>query len=98
MTLIPDLIHPTIHLNGSNVIDLEQSLEKAYTSLGHAMGAMRAAAPNARDYYPQGDGAYRRAMAQHEDRLARTAEVLNELQAMAEHLAEQRCERENQKR
>jgi len=79
---------PFVHINGtgrSRLVDL-------YCNAGGAvMDALRKlgeAAPNQRDYYPLGDDAWRAARAEHEARVARLRTVLDELQELAEHCAD----------
>lgn len=57
---------PTVHLNGSSPEYLVDTLRDAGDALGAALRALNDAAPNARDYYPQGDGAWKLALAEHE--------------------------------
>jgi hypothetical protein len=74
-----DLKIPSVHLNGtSKDVLLEQTLNAA-ESLRSAINALCAASPNARDYYVQGDGVFKIAQAQHEDRVRRLQTVFKEL-------------------
>lgn len=79
---------PTIHLNGTSA----QSLLDQQTDAGHAvykaMEALGNAAPNARDYYVQGDGAFQRAAAEHTARMEKLRSVYDDLQKLAEHIAD----------
>lgn len=62
---------PTIHRNGTDAM----ALREACAEVGHAIldlaRKMEAAEPNARDYYPQGEGAYEHARNEHAAQLAR---------------------------
>lgn len=87
------MILPTIHLNGTDAESLfEQTCEVA-GKLRAALVALDEAAPNARDYYPQGDRAFAQARTEHQARAAKLREVLQELEAIAEHVAEERDRR-----
>lgn len=70
---------PTIHLNGTSRKEIEQQLEVATGAIGDAITALQRAAPNARDYYPQGDGAFTVAQDQHTARLRALQAVSDEL-------------------
>ena len=56
--VFPMATFPTLHLNGTSKTDLEQEYTAAYHAIGKAIDALAAATLNARDYYPQPDGAY----------------------------------------
>lgn len=73
---------PTVHLNGTSGPELERGYFKAYDALGDAVRAVQEAAPNARDYYPQGPGAIERAMAEHRARLRSLEAVRAEIEAI----------------
>ncbi len=79
---------PTIHLNGTSGTELiDQNLE-AYEAIRSAVSSVERAAPNARDFYVQGENAYREAVAEHAARVKallavaeayeRIVEVLND--------------------
>lgn len=72
----PPKTAPTIHHNGTCRRDLVQNLDSAWNAADNARDAVRLAAPNGRDYYPQGDGAYKAATEQHRWRLT----LLDQLQ------------------
>jgi hypothetical protein len=76
------LTAPTLHLNGSGFAHLDEGYLAAVEALRAALEAVQATGPNARDYYPAGDGAYRAALAEHKNRLAKVREVLDELCAV----------------
>ena len=77
MTLIP-----TIHSNGTSQDDLQQLVDNASASVAVAISELAKAAPNARDYYPQGPHAFTAAVAQHQARLAKLEAVNDELFAL----------------
>ena len=73
------MITPTIHLNGTSADALIDALVTASNRITDAIHALADAAPNARDYYPQGPDAYGRARAEHVSRLDRLQSVHAEL-------------------
>lgn len=78
------MMFPTIHLNGtSKEVLLDQNL-KAAEAIRDAMLALQQAAPNARDYYPQGDQAYFKARREYEARLDLLNQVLADQMAIVE--------------
>lgn len=79
---------PTIHLNGSGPARLLAELIDASAALSGALAALKRGAPNARDYYPQGPGAYQAAADEHMDRMRRVAAVQDEIDALAQHVAQ----------
>lgn len=74
---------PTIHLNGTSAEALTTSLRNAITALDSALNALAQTAPHGRDYYPQGDGAYPKALREHLDRAHRVHDVRAELTHIA---------------
>jgi hypothetical protein len=74
---------PTIHLNGTSKAELIEQLCEASQAIDLAYSALKQAAPNGRDYYPQGPEAYTAARAQHEDRLRRLDAVKAEIDELA---------------
>ena len=77
---------PTVHLNGTGAETLMRQFEKAGQALRAALQALRDAAPNGRDYYPQGPNALRKAQEDHEARLQRLDAVLREIKELYEHV------------
>lgn len=73
---------PTIHLNGTGKKALLEELEAAYRLLDAAIDAVARITVHGRDYYPQGDGAYQQARAEHDARKAVLTGVLDELMAI----------------
>lgn len=89
---------PLIHLNGSAGDRLYDEYSQAANAVHAAITAVEKAAPNARDYYPQGDSAYAAARAEHELRIRRLGEIHDELSAIYEHISNQLDARERQRR
>lgn len=77
---------PTIHLNGTSREALLEGYVTAISAVNDAMAKLAAAAPNGRDYYPQGTGALTEAQQEHEARAAKLRSVAAELQEIAEAL------------
>jgi hypothetical protein len=79
------MIKPTIHLNGSSKDDLFDKYMTALAAVEAAIDALAQAGPHGRDYYPQGDDAFREARAEHEARLRQLNNVSRELMILADH-------------
>lgn len=77
---------PTVHLNGTSKKELVEQLMTAHTALGEAYSALQAAAPNGRDYYPQGPGAIQLALREHGERLQALQKIRDELVVIFEHV------------
>lgn len=73
---------PTIHNNGTSKRALIEANCEASSALRLALEALAAACPNARDYYPQGPGAFNLAMREHEARIGKLRDVYKELEAL----------------
>jgi len=84
---------PTIHMNGTSAESLLKALSEAYSAVDKAMEAVAAAAPNARDYYPQGDNAFVEAREEHRSRLERLQSVQEELMEIAVAVQDQEDEK-----
>jgi hypothetical protein len=80
------LMLPTAHINGTSKSELFDKLFLALDAISEARSAVQATAPNARDYYPQGDMAIRRALSEHVGRLEKIQQVYDELHAIAEYV------------
>jgi uncharacterized membrane protein YdfJ with MMPL/SSD domain len=81
------MILPTIHMNGTAASDLYQENRNAAHALREALRQLHNAAPNGRDYYPQGPAAINVALAEHGARIELLERVLEELNGIAEHIA-----------
>lgn len=78
------MMHPTIHLNGTSRDTLIQQLKKAVNDLRIAIDSVSDAAPNGRDYYPQGDIAINQAIREHTKRMQKLIDVRKELEMIWE--------------
>lgn len=77
---------PTIHINGTGRDTLEQEYRAAGDALDAAMGALQRCTLHMRDFYilPDGEARFRKAVAEHQDRIARIRSVYDEITAMHE--------------
>ena len=82
------MLLPTIHTNGTSVGALLDAHMAALDALHAAIAAVIAAAPNGRDYYPQGPHAVGVAGAEHIARLGKLRDVQAELEAIVEHIVD----------
>lgn len=73
---------PTIHMNGTPPEQLVEQLLKAYRAVDDAMSALAEAAPNGRDYYPQGPDAVQEATEEHWSRIKKLRSVYADLEEM----------------
>lgn len=86
--IIHRVVVPTVHLNGTSAKDLYEQLDGAVIVLQEGQRALAEAAPNGRDYYPQGDGAAGRAINAHDFRCMGLNRMLAELTEMRDHVQE----------
>lgn len=82
------MVSPTIHLNGTSGSALYDMNVAAAQAMQHALVALGDAAPNARDYYPQGPGAFEAARREHEHRVERLRAVYHELMDLIEAISD----------
>ena len=75
---------PTIHLNGSGAKSLANEYHAVYQAIDQACDALQAATCNARDFYFQGDAAWRQARKEREEMFRKLAEVQNYAEAWME--------------
>jgi hypothetical protein len=80
---------PTVHLNGTSAAALLEGYEKATAAVTAALTALGEAAPNARDYYPQGPGAWTNVREAHMADLNALHTVLHHLQYLHESVQQQ---------
>ena len=79
---LPDIVLPTIHLNGDRKATLATGLRDAYKAIRQAQVALHACAPNARNYPLP--GSFRAARRQANARQAALQSVLDSLVAEVE--------------
>lgn len=79
---------PTLHLNGTSKDALFAANAEAAGHLRAALAKLGDAAPNARDFYPQGPDAYGKARAEHDARAEVLRAVLKDYEAICEHIAD----------
>lgn len=84
---------PSIHLNGTSGEQLCEAWAVAAEKLREAWHSVRAAAPNERDYYPQGDDAWREAMREYNVLLYKLGDVYTEVSEMYHAIEEQNVAR-----
>jgi hypothetical protein len=84
------LTFPTVHINGTNGADLLEQQLNARSAIFDAMKALQDAAPNGRDYYPQGPGAINCAIEEHSSRRASLERIYRELGQIAEAIVDQK--------
>lgn len=78
---------PQINLNGTGGVQLMEQYLLARKAVQDAIEAVAEAAPHGRDYQTLPPGSAHKAMEEHVDRMNRLRSVHNELEAIAEHLA-----------
>jgi hypothetical protein len=75
---------PTLHLNGTGKTNLRDEYAAAYDAIDKAIDALAAATSNARDFYPQGAGAYYQARSERDaalDQLRKARQYAGEMLA-----------------
>ena len=80
---------PTVHLNGTSRKQLEVQLEEVGLAIQSAIRALGTAAPNGRDYYPQGPLAINRAVVDHLSRLEKLQDVYDDIMMIYEGVVDQ---------
>jgi hypothetical protein len=93
----PDFTLPTIHLNGTGAADLEAQYRAVRLAIREATRLLEQATCNARDFYPQEEGAYGRACSERRQsfgHLSAAAEYVGAWEACAyDALRERRVQR-----
>ncbi len=74
-------VPPIVHLNGTSADALLTQRYEAIDAIEAAGRALAAAAPNDRDYYPDGPEACQRANAQHRERILALKSIIDALHA-----------------
>lgn len=72
------VICPIVHLNGTSRQQLEDQIDDVYEACHVLLKALKNAAPNGRDYYPQ-PGLMDQAVAQHNRRMKVVTDLLKEV-------------------
>jgi len=80
---------PTVHLNGTGKGHLLGELEAAHRAIGGAIDALAQVTVHGRDYYVQGDQAYRQARTEMDRRLAALRAVQDDVLTMHTAIEEQ---------
>lgn len=78
---------PTIHLGGTPKSHLLEGLEPALRAAYELASALQAMSPNARDYYPQGPGAFAKAAAEHDARREALQKIVEDLEQQLEYVS-----------
>ena len=86
-------VRPTIHSNGTTAVELVEQYRAAGQALHQALELLYQMTPHGRDYYSQGADAVTLARHEHEERLAKVRDVLQDLLDLAEHVEEQQVRR-----
>ena len=81
------MMKPTIHLNGTSKAALLEDWDQAHEALTIGLRLLCQAAPNGRDYYPQGPDAIHKAQIEHTERVHRVRSVIKELEELSESIA-----------
>lgn len=84
---------PTLHLNGTSGTDLLDNYDFASQAVRRAIEGLCDARPNPRDYYTQGNDAFRLACEEHNARVAKLQSVLEDVRAIHESVQTQMDER-----
>ena len=79
---------PMVHSNGTSRDALVEQYCDAGAAISKAIRALEAAYPNGRDYYPLGSEALKRATDEHNERIKALVRVREELEALAEYVAD----------
>ncbi len=82
------MMTPAVHLNGTSRAELFAGYLAAGQAVREAMTALAGAAPNGRDYYVKSATAFTEAAAEHRSRMARLQSVYDELEQLAEAVAD----------
>ena len=89
----PTTTLPTIYLNGTGAQSLEEEYRAVRRAVSAASDALQAATCNARDFYPQGPGAWQRARAERDEAFRLLQQVSDYAEQWEEHAADHRRSR-----
>ena len=76
------MMTPTIYLNGTSKDELITQVETAAHAMRAAIDALNDAAPNARDYAPQGPAAFRFAASEHRLRVETLTRIKDDMETI----------------
>jgi hypothetical protein len=96
-TAARNIVAPIANLNGSDPNRLAEDLEKAWRPLSEAAHALAECMPHGRDYQMNPPGDFQLARAQHTARLEAVRDIMDDLAAIGDVLADQISERARQK-
>lgn len=77
---------PLVHLNGTSKAALAEGYHNAATAITAALNKLIEAAPNARDYYPQGPDAWALAKREHDARCETLRAVHRDMVDLYDHV------------
>ena len=77
---------PLVHFNGTSKNTLAEGYHAAATAITAALDKLIEAAPNARDYYPQGPDVYSVARREHDARCEALRAVYRDMAELYEHV------------
>lgn len=80
---------PTIHMNGTSAKELVDQQLEVVKSARELRRALARAAPNGRDFYPQGEDALRQARQQHDTETAWVVSIVSNHENILEALVDQ---------
>lgn len=75
-----DIIIPVVHLNGTSKESLLNGYLEVHRALISSLDKLSDAAPNGRDYYLSGTGAFEKAREQHDNRVKKLVLVKDEIE------------------
>jgi hypothetical protein len=90
----PGPVLPTVHLNGTSAEALAEALTVALEKLWEAQQALQDAAPNGRDYYPQGPALAQLAQEQHRQRAEALQDIRTDLATVLDSVLDQQQRRQ----
>ena len=73
---------PRIHLNGNSKESLLEELREAHHAINAAIVALKNVTIHGRNYYPISDNAYSQARAEHDVRLQRLQDIIDEIRSL----------------
>jgi flavin-binding protein dodecin len=83
---MPDVVFPTVNLNGTSKESLENGYWTALSHVQETIHKLRLCTPHGRDYQTVPETEYRKAQKQHENWMKMLDKIENDLTAITEHL------------